>query len=155
VRPSKEALQHRQVFSEANQDKYGKIITADDLAQGEKTEDLPEQKPADSEEQAVQGVHLVQRIKTGCYGPTPRGGYRIRPPQPASLDPPPKVQYATGASIKAAVSLSIRAITYLELLKCNVKYKRVGPRLPVSGRVSADTATAALSGTLARATKLA
>ena len=36
----------------------GKVIPADDLAKGEKTEDLPEQKPADSEEQAVQDVHL-------------------------------------------------------------------------------------------------
>ena len=34
-------------------DKYGKVITAEDLAKGEKTEDLPEQKPADSEEQAL------------------------------------------------------------------------------------------------------
>ena len=70
----------------------GKVITADDLAKGEKTEDLPEQKPADSEEQAVQDVHLQPRNKDGLLWPYSERGYRIRPPQPASLDPPPKVQ---------------------------------------------------------------
>ena len=47
----------------------GKVITADDLAKGEKTEDLPEQKPADSEEQAVQDVHLQPRNKDGLLWP--------------------------------------------------------------------------------------
>ena len=59
----------RQVFSEANQGQYGQVITADDLAKGEKTEDLPEQKPADSEEQAVQDVHLQPRNKDGLLWP--------------------------------------------------------------------------------------
>ena len=48
-------------FQKPIRDKYGKVITAEDLAKGEKTEDLPEQKPADSEEQAVQDVHPQQR----------------------------------------------------------------------------------------------
>ena len=59
----REKLQNAlEVFKPKNKlklDKYGKVITAEDLAKEEKTEDLPEQKPAESEEQAVQGVQLI------------------------------------------------------------------------------------------------
>jgi len=56
-------------FQKPIRDNMGKVITADDLAKGEKTEDLPEQKPADSEEQAVQDVHLQPRNKDGLLWP--------------------------------------------------------------------------------------